>query len=385
MKIEYRNYCPGDENQLADLFNLCFHQAGVGFLRTPRGLKYRYVDRPHFDPKEIQIAEDKSTKKIVGAVYSTLEEFFWEEKQYLSGSINDVAVHPSYGRLGIAKKLMIQALDFMKEKNCDFSTLAADPQGHARSKMYIPLGWTDFITVRVWFTLNIHIFRYLPLLSSIFVPLIPIHFGSLIKGKREKAILKKQKIKGFIIHPDTNSLINGNLSHTFHNLYNSICKKQRNGKNHLSTEEWTYFRERSIRSGLKPTLIVIYKKGKMIGGASILRQWMYFEKFGFKLPLAIIREWGIDHAFSTNPIEIQQTYEYLVGLIKQAAWERKCVAPLFGITTQFPYFSSILRKKQFLSMPGGVLMINKLKQRIQFFSKRDKPVNMDIGEMFLYP
>ena len=385
MNIEYRNFQLGDEVQLADLFNLCFHQSEQGFLRTPRGLKHRYIDRPHFDPNEIQIAEDKHKKLIVGAVFSTLEDVFFDGKQYRSGSINDVAVHPTYTRHGIAMTLMEQAITFMKHQKCVLSTLAADPEGHARSKIYIPLGWKNYSKLRIWISPNLNFFQYLPLLSPFIIPFLPLYFYSKFKINQRKMVLKNCKISSSIIHTNLIEFKRFHLSHKFKNFYNKLGKNQRNGKNVISTQEWTHFREDAIRSGLKPTYISIYKKGNIIGFASFLRQWIYFDKFGIKFPLAIVREWGVDHTITTNSQETNQIYSYLLDLIREAAMQRKCVTVLFGITDQFPYFSTILRKKHFLSTSGGVLMINEIKSGLGIFKKTKKPFNMDIGEMFLHP
>ncbi|UYP45198.1 hypothetical protein NEF87_001483 [Candidatus Lokiarchaeum ossiferum] len=385
MNIIYRNYQPGDEVQLAELFNLCFHQSGVGFLRTPRGLKYRYVKRPNFNPNEIQIAEDTHKKLIVGAVFSTLEEIFLDGKQLLSGSINDVAVHPNYIKIGIAKTLMIQALTFLKQQKCELSTLAADPKGHARLKLYIPLGWRDYSSIRVWISPNINFFRYLPLLSPLLFLFIPFYFYSKLKMRKIKKKMKDHGIHGSIIHPSTVGFNHSSSHNSFRNFYNKIGKQQRNGKILISDQEWKHFRKQNIRSGLKPTFIALYKKERIIGFASFLCQWIYFDKLGFKFPLATIREWGVDHSITSNAQENSQIYNFLLDLIREAALQRKCVTVLFGLTDQFPYFSRILKKKKFISTSGGVFMINNINPRNKQSGKIFKPFIMDIGEMFLHP
>ena len=116
-----------------------------------------------------------------------------------------------------------------------------------------------------------------------------------------------------------------------------------------------------------------------------MRQWVYFEKLGFRFPLAIIREWGIDSSIISDPKELREIYTLLINELQAASLNRKCVATLFGITDQFPLFSGILRKNQFILTSGGVLMINELIPVKELHHQKKKPINMDVGEMFLFP
>jgi hypothetical protein len=65
MEIKFRNFEDGDSEALATHFTLCFHRSRMGQLRTPKGIRYRFIDRPHSNPKEIHIAYDVDTKQII--------------------------------------------------------------------------------------------------------------------------------------------------------------------------------------------------------------------------------------------------------------------------------------------------------------------------------
>ena len=144
MNLEFRTYQPGDEAGLAETFNRAFQMNGGGFLRTSKSILYQYVNRPHGKPEEIQVAYDKDAQKVVGCVFATAERFIFGGKLYYVGSINDVSTLPEYTGQGIARKLMLQSIAFMEQENCDFSSLTADPNGYARKKMYLPMGWRDY-------------------------------------------------------------------------------------------------------------------------------------------------------------------------------------------------------------------------------------------------
>ena len=72
--IIYRHYKSGDDQQLANLFNITFQQGGGGMVRTPKRWAWRYVQSPGFKPEMCQIAEDIDKNIIVGAVYANLIE-----------------------------------------------------------------------------------------------------------------------------------------------------------------------------------------------------------------------------------------------------------------------------------------------------------------------
>ena len=92
VNINYRHFKPGDEEQLADLFNRAFQMNGGGFVRTAKSWSWRYIDSPDFEPEQCHLAEDLDNGKIVGAIYSNLiEKIPINGREYLTGDINDVS------------------------------------------------------------------------------------------------------------------------------------------------------------------------------------------------------------------------------------------------------------------------------------------------------
>ena len=136
-----------------------------------------------------------------------------------------------------------------------------------------------------------------------------------------------------------------------------------------------------------PTYILIIKNKKLIGFGSFLRQWMYFEKFGFRIPLAIVREMIIDHSKILHMKNLRDIYKFLILSMVKEAKERKCAVTLFTIASKNRYSNTILKNLHFNKIDGGVFMMNPLDienpEKFPFTLK--KPINPDIGELFLYP
>ena len=133
--------------------------------------------------------------------------------------------------------------------------------------------------------------------------------------------------------------------------------------------------------------ILIFKNKKLIGFGSFLRQWMYFEKIGFRAPLAIVREIIIDHSKISKKQNLRDIYNFLILSMVKAAQERKCAVTLFAMASKNTYSTAILKSLHFNKINGGVFMINPLdiKDTEKFPFALKKPINPDIGEMFLYP
>jgi len=387
MEIEYRTYNPGDEKGLAELFNISFHGSGTGFLRTPNEILWRYVNRPGSSFEEIRIASDKQSGKIVGSVFCVIEEIYFNGKSYKTGSINDVAVLPKYRKFGIANELMKRALKFMNLQKCNLSSLVADPKGHARKKLYIPLGWQDFEKFQIFLKTNLSLLKYFPIIFS-FTPVVLFHeIHDHFKLQRMKKKLTQLNYDVKIIHSNENPSISLKFSNKLREIFNTASKRQFNGFIHFTKELWQHFREIPIRKGMFPTYILIFKNNKLIGFGSFLRQWMYFEKYGFKVPLAIVREIIIDHSKISMDENLRDIYNFLFLNMLKAAKDRKCAVTLFTIASKNKYSNTILKNLHFNKINGGVFMINLLDiTKIEkLLADSNKPVKPDIGEMFLYP
>jgi len=320
-------------------------------------------------------------------VFCVIEEIYFKRKSYKIGSINDVAVLPKYRKFGIANELMKQALKFMNLQKCNLSSLVADPKGHARKKIYVPLGWQDFEKFQIFLKTNLSLLKYFPIIFP-FTPVVLFHeIHDHFKLQRINKKLTKLNYEIKIIHSYENPSLSLKYSSTLRKIFNTASKQQFNGFNHFTKELWHHYREKPIREGMFPTYILIFKNKKLIGFGSFLRQWMYFEKFGFRIPLAIVREMIIDHSEISHMENLRDIYKFLILSMVKEAKERKCVVTLFTIASKNRYSNSILKKLHFNKINGGVFMINPLdiKDTEKFPFTLKKPINPDIGEMFLYP
>ncbi|QEE17893.2 GNAT family N-acetyltransferase [Promethearchaeum syntrophicum] len=389
MEIKYRTYEAGDEVELAQLFNICFHYSGAGFSRTPKNILWRYLDSPSGKAEEIQIAINSKTNKIVGAISCPIEDLIFNGEHFKSGSVNDVAVLPKYQGKGIAKELLQRTIDFMKREGCKISSLIADPKGHARSHLYLPFGWQDIVKIEVCVSLNISILRYFPIIF----PYAPFLILNIIKQnfrlkKLERKFLRLN-IKTKIIHTDRNNLIPKDLNDILRCMYNDNSMKNFNGSVNFSKEYWKHFRENPISSGSKPTYIVLYRNQEIIGFSSFTRHWFQLEKIGFRIPLAIAREFIIDRRYFTNFNHFLLSSSFLIEKTIEASKERKCSTLLVAVSDQNRILYSILNNKRLFHFPGAVLMYKNLdKSSIKSFSSfpfNSKPIQHDLGEIWLYP
>lgn len=71
-----------------------------------------------------------SSDEIVGMVFvSLLDDYHGYVRDAKSGRVNSVYVVPSYRRKGIARALMLAAMDWLKEKNCVVIRLHSSEEG----------------------------------------------------------------------------------------------------------------------------------------------------------------------------------------------------------------------------------------------------------------
>ncbi|MGQ9721895.1 MAG: GNAT family N-acetyltransferase [Candidatus Jordarchaeum sp.] len=135
-----RNYHPGDEHQIVDLFNSAF---GANDVFTPRTVEFwiwRYLKKPGFDPRGVFLAEKDG--RIISSVIETLRKAKFEDKILHLGAIDDVATPPELRRRGLASKLLEQSIKYAEQKNLDGLTLFADPEGPGY-KIYLRHGFID--------------------------------------------------------------------------------------------------------------------------------------------------------------------------------------------------------------------------------------------------
>ncbi|MHA1718434.1 MAG: GNAT family N-acetyltransferase [Promethearchaeota archaeon] len=389
MKIEYRTYKIGDETQLSQLFNICFHDSGIGFLRTPKSVLWRYINRPGGKADEIQIAIDTDNSKIVGSIFCPIEDLIFNNQHFKTGSINDVAVLPNYRKLGIAKKLLDRTIEFMKKENCTLSSLIADPKGHARSHLYQPYGWQDIIKIDVWINLNLLLLRYFPVIFPATPTILFDYFYHRYNVKKIEKRLLKSGISTKIIHPTQKNIRNKKIEKILRNLFNTNSEKQFSGFIKFSQDLWEHFRSNSITKGLSPTYVILNNGKEIIGFVSFLRQWMYLDKYGFRFPLGIVREFTLDRSSFTNSKDIQLAYSLLIEKTIEASNQRGCSALMLSISSQNKILKSFLQNNGFLKISGGVLMYKTIEEssqkKLSKIISNIKPIQPDLGEIWLYP
>ncbi|MHA1644852.1 MAG: GNAT family N-acetyltransferase [Candidatus Freyarchaeota archaeon] len=137
---ELRNYQPGDEYQIVELFNAAF---GKNRVFVPRVVKYwvwRYPERPEFDPKGIFLLERDG--RIVSSIIESIRKVRLGGRVLRFGIIDDVSTLPELWGQGLASRLLEEAIGYAEQKNLDGLALFADPEGHAHI-LYQRYGFID--------------------------------------------------------------------------------------------------------------------------------------------------------------------------------------------------------------------------------------------------
>jgi ribosomal protein S18 acetylase RimI-like enzyme len=360
--IIYRHYQENDDSQLSDLFNRAFQMNGGGFLRTPKGLNWRYVQSPNFKPEMIQIAEDIDKKLIVGAVYVNLiENVILNGNSYLMGDINDVSCLPEYTQMGIATNLMQMALEYMKKRGCDLSILSADINGIAREKIYLKLGYRDF--ERGVISFGIPKARLLIKNFPIFIILIPLF---LCYSYIPRFIIKIQLKFNSLMKALSYEILHNMNHNRYRDAANKILSKYYNGFPLYSEEKMLWARIQVPAKRHSPTYVLIYKDNRIIGGACITYKNMYAFKYGIKIRVGIIHEIFIEKEVFHSKTELYLGYKYLIDKINQAARERN-IGGIFYNGSDRDY--DLIRSftfSSFLNFKAGMVMIKELKRNIKW-------------------
>lgn len=360
--IIYRHYKPGDDEQLAILFNKAFQMNGGGVIKTSKSWNWRYAQSPEFEPEMCQIAEDvKNNNTIVGAVYVNLvEKVYLEGKQYLTGDINDVATHPDYTHNGISKKLMQMAIEYMKKKNCDISLLSADYNGFARKKIYWNFGYSDLRRelLCIQFPNIFKLVKDLPF-SALFFPVI-------FTLSYIPRFLNRLRIKFECFFKDVSYEINYNKNHfEYMRAVNRIVQKYYNGFRLYDNEKikWARIKVPAIRQ--KPTYIIVKKGKKIVGGAVITYQNLYSSKYGVKIRLGMIHEIFLDKIEFNNKRNLHLGYIYLIDKILKAATRRFIGVLIYKCDITDNDLLKGFNSMNFLKFKGEILMIKVLKKHVK--------------------
>ncbi|MFX0023485.1 MAG: GNAT family N-acetyltransferase [Candidatus Hermodarchaeota archaeon] len=365
--IIFRHYKPGDEEQLADLFNQAFKRSVV--VRTPTNWRWRYVKSPRFEPEMCQIAEDIEKKKIVGAILVNLIEMRpFNQNTYLIGDINDVSTHPDYIKRGIASKLMEKSIEYMNSKGCDFSMLSTGLKGIARSKIYTKFGYFD-LERHSYF---IQIPNSLSLIRTFmgFAFFYPVFFTISYLPR----FLNRLRLKFKKFFKDFTYEINHNIKHSdYMNAINKISPKNYEGYPIYDHSKFNWARKEVPSKHNEPTYIIIRKASKIIGGAVITHQNIRTWKYKLKLRIGIIHEIFLDEGVFNNSNDITLSYIYLIDKINKAASHRSLGVLLNTSSLKAKYLNQAFKGLSFFKIQNDVIMIKELKENLKF-PKLNKPL-----------
>jgi len=364
--IIYRHYEPGDDKQLADLFNTCFN-----FIRTPKSWNWRYVQSPNFDPEMCQIAEDSDNKKIVGAVYVNLvEEISIDGKKYLNGDINDVSCLPAYGRRGIAKNLMDMAIEYMKKRNCDISILSADYNGFPRKKIYLKYGYLDI--EREYFFINFgNLFQIawdFPVIASFF----PITFMMSYISR----FINRIRVKSNPYFNNISCEIANNKRHfEYLEAAKRILPKYYDVTQIYNNEKVSWSRIKVPGESEMPTYIILRKDDEIIGGALLTSITAYIKKGGFKIRMGLIHEVFIDKSKFDTKRNLYFGYTTLIDKVLKVATRRYMGPLIFPSCAKDNDLHEAFRGMSFFKIKGGVLMMKPIKENI-ILPEAKKPIHV---------
>jgi GNAT superfamily N-acetyltransferase len=378
--IIFRHYEKGDDAQLADLFNRSFQMNGASFLRTPKSWNWRYVQSPGFEPEMIQIAEDGSAKKIVGAICVNLvENILLNGEKLLNGEINDVSCLPEYTRQGIAKQLMKKAIEYLDKRKCDISMLTADYHGFARKRIYLKEGYKDIDREQICISIPnpFQLIKDLPILIILFPALLLL---SCFPRLFNRVLIKKV--------PALNNLsyeIIQNKNHiTYMNALNRIMSKNYEGFHPYSMEKYTWARIKVPSRRHQPTYVIVRNNTKIVGGAEMNDLNIYATKFGIKFKIGLIHEIFLDKDTFKSKIDQQYAYLYLVDKILKASI-RRSVGLLIMYSSSYDLdLNQTFRRFRFFIVKGATLMIKSFNNKLKL-SEYKNPLYIPTHVSFSIP
>ncbi|MHA1732498.1 MAG: GNAT family N-acetyltransferase [Promethearchaeota archaeon] len=355
--LVYRNYQPGDERDLADVFNRAFQTNGAGNVRTTSWQAWRYPGRPGFDPRHVNVCEDPATGRVVGQVASEVKTVLIRGKPVPMGAINDVSVDPKYARRGIARRLLDMANDFFRERGVKFSSLDADPNGHARARLYVPDGYRDFVKVRglVQFpSLGQFLLRDNPLFLAA-SPVIAV-------AKYLKRLARRVQDRGHrgdypVEVRDTSTSKRGGRD--FWRAWREVGARYYEWFEPVDLEYWKWQRERVPAHDFRPTHVIVRDgAGGIVAGASLTIQTIYSFRYHFRLRTGIVKDFFVDSRLMPSEPDVVDalTSEFLANLVKGAA-RRRCSLLIYSCPANDPFALRAFRRVGYIPVPAGVFMV----------------------------
>ena len=359
--IVYRHYKPGDEKELADLFNIVFPGELGGYVRTPKSWIWRYFQSPNFEPDMCQIAEDQNTKLIVGVIYVNLvEDIMIGGKNYLTGELNELATRPDYAHRGIAKNLIDMAEEYMKKKGCDLSIFNTDEKGIARERLFLKRGYYDL--EKYYGFLNvanpIKLIKDLPILAGFFPIFI---FNSYIPRLINRIRLRRNQYFNSI-----SSTVEHDRGHVeYMEAANRIIPQYYDGFPPYNKGKIYWARVRVPSESHRPTYIKLKRKNEIIGGATLTYFNIYSFKYGVKIRVGLIHEIFLDEHQFDNLRNLHLGYIYIIDRIMKAATRRFIGVLLYQSDSKNKLLHKALTRMNFPKFPGEVIMLKIMKKNMK--------------------
>ena len=361
VNIIYRHYRPGDEQQLADLFNKAFPMELGGYVRTPKSWAWRYLQSPDFEPEMCQIAEDSDNDLIVGVIYVNLiEDIIIGGEKYLTGELNELACDPEYTRRGIANNLVDMAEEYMKRKGCDITIFNTDEKGIPRERLFLKKEYFDLETYFAF--LNVanpfKLVRDLPILAG-FLPLFI--FNSYIPR-----IINRIRIRRNKFFKTISCEIDHNSGHyEYMDAANRIIPKYYDGFPGYDKNKINWARVRVVSKRHEPTYIKLKRNNVIIGGATLTFFNMYSFKFGVKIRVGLVHEIFLEENQFDNQRNLHLGYIKIIDNLLKAATRRFIGVLLYQTDSKNKYLHKALTRMNFPKFPGEVIMIKILKKKIK--------------------
>ena len=365
VNIIYRHYKPGDEEQLADLFNKAFPMELGGYVRTPKSWTWRYLQSPNFEPEMCQIAEDSDTDKIVGVIYVNLiEHITIGGDSYLAGELNELACHPNYTRMGIANNLMDMANEYVKSKECDLSILITDQNGFPRERLYLK---KDFFDLEKYFAF-LNVANPFNLISDL--PIFTGFLPNFLFNSYIPRLINRIRIRRNEFFKSISCEIDHNRGHIeYMDAANRIIPKYYDGFPLYNKNKIKWARVRVSSKRHEPTYIKLKRNNAIIGGATLTFFNIYSFKFGVKIRVGLIHEIFIDEHQFNNQRNLHLGYMYIIERLLKAATRRFIGVLLYQTDSKNQHINKALTRMNFPKFPGEVIMIKLMKKNM-------KPLNV---------
>ncbi|MBI4361821.1 MAG: GNAT family N-acetyltransferase [Euryarchaeota archaeon] len=137
--IEYGTLRMEEIPRVVQVINAAFTTNMAAIRRDEAEWRWRYLHHPGFQMGGCPVA--RMDGHAIGCVMVSEMEMVLDRPRKV-GLIDDVSTLPAARGRGVARRMMNQAIDYMRSRGCEATALYADPHGVARD-LYLDLGYRD--------------------------------------------------------------------------------------------------------------------------------------------------------------------------------------------------------------------------------------------------